>query len=1208
MSRRLCWIPVVLGAVLFLGAPATAGEGAYGPVPEGLAAVEGPAADEALAAGALEALERITTAGGDPDELLDARALLVLLGDTGLKHVAERLAEGDVGALLLPHLLHVVAAAQHPAADVLLGRAATEDRSHLRMMVAEGLGRGRTGDAPALLDRLARDEVPGVRAAALRALFALESETAVAVRQALPVDERSDLHARRLRWHRLRGCATAGLRPMTLDAWRHGITPDVRLEAAHLLILAQLAPPLAVLERIVAETGTDALGAAASRLAFGVPRRGYDPLKMRTVAILAAWHAFHHAEADDAVRQRMADRMVDWLAQPVRTDPFDKRPIPENILRLILPDLAEAVVEPTLRRLARDGFRDPQDGVILLLETLEANDAAAVLRRLLDPEASASTPTVVRIAAGGGLRTLGRVGDEVLARALLRENEEGAIRRDVVRALAGDDATWAIPLLSELASSDAGEALVHDAVAVLELRTGEEPARSFLIERLFECPDRPEVHMEHLVAPADETAFAVLERALTHRRGSLRRAALRQIHQVPALQGERALALLREYEPRSREAFARTHELQQLLYAWSALAPCEGIRWMRKNWQVFRDLDWDPIAIRTLQNVCAEEAVPAVVDLVLEKVHGGDEATPGRLLQVATTALEGRTGYRDDDLDTFWRRVLSHPDVPVVWSAVRSLDHPGRGDLTDLLLPLLDGLDTQNPRDLGRASELLDALEHQPWAKVEPGIERLVLDVDADPPLRRQAAVMLLGRASQATRSRLLTRLTSTGAGTDDPSVLRLVAHVVGTGGDAHVAETCFDVLESLVLEAFDSERELDPDEVQLHETAAHVGALARAIAFTGHAPTIDRVMGLVFEERFARFARHAIACQGRRLGPVDATASARPGPGLLLVWHRRDGVYRPMPWEVSVLLDGVKPAGDEVLAASLQTALETARSSGRLAAFPDLYLDLVLAHVRDRPSGDLVGAAEVVERFTDRAEPVGGATDFGVARSRVERFERSGRYAEATEAQARVVRILSRRAYDDEPNWNWRRERSAVDAWRGAAWAAAGRTEAAERAFAKAVARNPYDAQILQTTARARARTNADPEAALALARRARVLERRVRTLSGPSIPTADTLALVLLRQDRFAEAAAALRPVLARVKTLASMGGRFHLRYAEALAGAGDLEEAAKAILEALALEPTLEDEIRSAPLLAPLAEDGRLEELFREAEQIALEPVLD
>ncbi len=443
----------------------------------------------------------------------------------------------------------------------------------------------------------------GVRAAALRSLFALESDAAVAVRQGLPQDARSDLHARRLTWHRVRGRAGPALQDLAVATWETGRTPKERIAAAKLLANPRVQAPRAVLEAIVEELGK--VGEPPTEPDPNEPkRRAYDALDAREAAILGAWMASQHPDADEALRAAMIDRLVGWLARPVRADPLDPRPIPENLLRMVLPDFGAVLVAPTLRRLRSGRFWDPQDGVALLVEALEPSEAATVLRSLLDPDADPPVSLPVRVAAAGGLATLGVLGDETLARRLLGPTEDPAVRRDVLAAVGRDRASWAVALLGEVVARD-DPALSPAAVRALEARVEDPAARALLERHLFDGATDPSARIRVLLEKGDDEAYAVLARALGHPRSALRRAALQQMQKIPALENDRSRTLLRAYEIRSKGPRARTHEIQQVLYAWFALLPHESVAWMKAHWSEFEALDWVPVAIRSLQNLKA---------------------------------------------------------------------------------------------------------------------------------------------------------------------------------------------------------------------------------------------------------------------------------------------------------------------------------------------------------------------------------------------------------------------------------------------------------------------------------------------------------------------------------------------------------------------------------------------------------------------------
>ncbi|MHC5012564.1 MAG: hypothetical protein ACYTG6_16730, partial [Planctomycetota bacterium] len=507
--------------------------------------------------------------------------------------------------------------------------------------------------------------------------------------------------------------------------------------------------------------------------------------------------------------------------------------------------------------------------------------------------------------------------------------------------------------------------------------------------------------------------------------------------------------------------------------------------------------------------------------------------------------------------------------------------------------PLLGALDAGNADDETDVLALLDVLEHQPYERVEPDLLRLLLDPGAVPSVRWAAGSQLVGKISPDARQLLLDWLASADAETAAANVQLVVSTIVGQGGGEREAMALYVLLRDALLSHYDSEARLDPDDWAAPAVLARIAALANGIAYAEHEGAMRLVTALIFDARFARFARRAVRRQGGQLGTVDASSAARPGPPIADLVHRT-GPYRGMPAEVWQLVGSLKPLSDDVLASSLAAVLGDARDSGALSAFPDHYLDRVITALHDKSTGDRVRAAAVVEAYALRAEPVGGAVDYLTEKGRVDRLALEGRFAEAAEAQARCVRILARRAYDDEWPGSWGRERAALDALEGAALAAQGEAEAARAAFLRAVARSPYDPSILNSAAWYRALAGFELDTAGRDAARAVLLEKRA--WGEGSLPSIDTLAFVWILQRRFEEAADLLRENVERARRLS--GGRYQMRMAQALAGVGDLDGASEAVLEALAREPTIADALREDPYILPLREAGRLEPLVREA----------
>jgi hypothetical protein len=384
-----------------LGGVGGAAGGEVEPTPGYAAAAEALAAlsvSPATLARAREAVDALLARGGDAatrERAGRAHAVLLALGEAGFLAAGERLAAGAPDALAEARLLPIVAAAENPAADAFLRVAAAAPDPAPRLIAADGLAWNRTAAALPALVALARDPVPGVRVAALRGLFAIDDDGAVEARHALPLDPRPDLAARRLAWHTTRGHAAPDLLPLAEDAYEHGRSPDERVEGARLLTEAAVRAPLPLARRIVEEFGSDAAGAVLGRVRSGAPEGPYEPVRARRIAIRANWAAVFRG--DDDQKRDAIDRAVGWIANPVRVDAFDERPAPEMVLRMVLPDVGEALVAPTVRRLLAGRFADPQEGVFLLTEALSPDAAARHLGTIL--KAGPAVPTAFRVAA-----------------------------------------------------------------------------------------------------------------------------------------------------------------------------------------------------------------------------------------------------------------------------------------------------------------------------------------------------------------------------------------------------------------------------------------------------------------------------------------------------------------------------------------------------------------------------------------------------------------------------------------------------------------------------------------------------------------------------------------------------------------------------------------------------------------------------------------
>jgi tetratricopeptide (TPR) repeat protein len=289
-----------------------------------------------------------------------------------------------------------------------------------------------------------------------------------------------------------------------------------------------------------------------------------------------------------------------------------------------------------------------------------------------------------------------------------------------------------------------------------------------------------------------------------------------------------------------------------------------------------------------------------------------------------------------------------------------------------------------------------------------------------------------------------------------------------------------------------------------------------------------------------------------------------------------------------------LKAASPEETGARVARAVASAQASGRLAAFDDVYLYRLAADLHHKKHGDFAAAAAAVEDAFARTLPATGPASLRLS-DRVEWALRARRFEESAAAQREQVRAAASLGSPDADE-SWVEHRARLDFLLGAAAAAAGRPDEARDAFRRGLARAPNDPSALNTAAWVRGRAGFDLEAAEADTRRALALERRLD--DEPSIDSLDTLAYVLIRQGRFAEARDTIRPAVERIGSRGHPGGGEILWHAaQASAGAGHVGEARLFVYQALAHhEPTLESWMRADPLLEKL--HPRFDELVRDA----------
>ncbi|MDJ0976677.1 MAG: HEAT repeat domain-containing protein, partial [Planctomycetota bacterium] len=925
-------LPITLVAVAMAlalpGGKARAEEGVdYAPVPPAIAAVIADAEEQALADFALELLGQAEQSGTIAPNVDWPRSLLVMLGDAGLKAAAERLASGEASDLMKRHLLAVVAASEHPDADALLQRAAAEPLPSLRMIAAQGLGHGRTAGAVSALATLARDARSGVRASALRALFAIDSPHARAARIALPEDVVPELVTERLRRHRQVGDVGPTLRDLALRCYHDGRRARMREEAARLLARPAIGAPVETLERIVLEMGTDVLGAGVVRFALRVPARGYDSVTERRAAIEAALTLIGHDDATEAQRTLAIERAVGWIAKPVRMDPYKRDPIPEEVLRRRLPDVGPRLVEPVVKRLREGRFYLTQHGVGLLRD-LGPRTALPVFERLLgEPNTDAMHEEIALVMA-----TWGRIGGEPVATRLLAAPLEEDVRLELVEALRREPATWALPKL-KLILAKADEDMRRRARITLERRP-EPEARTWLVEDVFTRAEDVDDRLPQLLRPIDDYAWSVITRALGDPRYVFQHEALVLLAK-PAFRDARGASLLAGYAPN----MTKPRHVQDYLYALINQNPMEAVRFVRSNWDT---LPQPKSSLRLLQEIWGAAPIRAAVDLALELVKDSDDMV---LLTKAGAVLAGHAGHRDAEIGALWRKTLTLPDDDLRTSTLLNIAYKGCPDLSAELVPMLDKarkrealLGTSSELDEAvRAQHVLSAMRYQRWADVEAAVVGTILDPVAHPEVRVHAARVAIGKLSDDARTKLLGWLAGASAnpnakakGASAGGALQLrVAQAVGAGGDAAVAERLYRALFDEHTDFYKVALRLDPSHLRKTAFDRRVLALGTGVAATRHGPSVRAMVGLLFAPQYSTYASRAIRLQSdgaNRGGPAAGALRTTSLPTLL---HADDRAFAVLAPDAEALLSSLRAAPDAMLESAFRDTLEAGRRSG---------------------------------------------------------------------------------------------------------------------------------------------------------------------------------------------------------------------------------------------------------------------------------------
>ncbi|MFM8979302.1 MAG: HEAT repeat domain-containing protein [Planctomycetia bacterium] len=1103
---------------------------------------------------------------------------------------------------LLEALLAVVAGSPTPAAERVMRRAAAHGHEGVRAAAALALARSASTLSAEGLALLARDQLPGVRAAAWTALFAREDEHARGHRAHLPPDDDPALRTRRLVLHRLRnddGPLLAAVLPLAEASWQDGSSGAERLAAARWLCTyalesSPLARPLDLLLAIVRECGQGPVAATALRATAGRPVAGYEPVEERWAAVEAALAVLLRKDVPAEARTWVLERCFDWLVHPVAMDPARPDPIPEQVLWRKLPDLGAELLPHIERSLLPGGFRAPAEALRLLGE-LPPAQALPLLERLLAPGPDAA----LRAAASGALHTLGVMPSEALARRLLEPATEASIRREALSTLASTPEPWALALL-EAALSDPDPPLLDAALDALERRDGPE-ARPVLARFLLGATYPEEKlagRLARVLRPWDDVARATYRRALELPAGTpegpgvLRGTALSLAARFPAAQLAEVLPWLRALEPTLRGA----REVEAYLICLTRAAPGEALAYIRAQWDAFPVgeslASTQARALANLEAVRDPAWVAAALDLVLEKVATRRDAA---LLAHATEALRGRHGHRDGDLDAFFVRLLTAQDVDggedggaaVAARAVWALGAPGRGDLSAHLLPLL-ARQAQDTEQAHRAIALLEALEHQPMAAVEPAVAGLLFDATLYAPVRAAAGRLLAGRCSPATRAMAAAQLREASQKEHDPEVLQALARVASTGGGPLLAQGFADTLVQEVNAYLATTPPPDPFDEREDALPMRVEALAQAALRAGGEVQAEQLVRLVLAEHNLAWAESVMRmARLSHVTPDPLTALGRAGDTLGV--RLADGIEGLVPRETAEVMTGLRLVEDATLAKVLERVLADPEVRTRLARWPDaLPAKLALMLYGGFPRSQAVLAREV-----GRLAPFGSPFDVDAENQAARQAWRSGRPAEALAALQRLRALLARRGdeFDARMQGAWLGLRQLEEAWAALAEGSAD----GDARLARAAALAQDVPSLLVEFAAAGVLAGRVPAGAEAWLRRALVLDRRADGAGSPeSARLRIVLASVYVAQGRHEEALEEL------TQRLPDGTVPPRLLLARAHMGAGDAESARRMLRAALQQEPWRVAEVEADPLFAPWRADGTLAKVVKEAEE--------
>lgn len=1095
MSRTPVPPPIRIGALalaLTLAPPLAHGEDASPPPPP-VARTPAAVDPDALAARGIDDVR-----AGEPERERVGVRELVFAGEAGLRRATRELADGALPLRVRLSLLRAIAWHDTAAGEDTLAAAADDPRFEVRALVAQGLGGGRSAGGVAVLARLALDPMPGVRGAALRALFAIDRDDAVAARTALRPDTAPELRTRRLVLHRLRGDAAPAVLALARRAYLTGTTSDERFAGARLALRGADGCDSSLRRLVIAQYGVAPWLSFLVRRLLHAPPVEVHPALARLAAAEALVAELGRPGTEPSVRASLVRLAVHWLARPARVE---HRQVDEEAKALLfgaLPDLARddpertTLVEEVVRRLRAAAFENPADAIRLLLPLGEAT-ALPALCSLVDPHLLRAELTHV----SGALRDLRRTGGLETARVLVARERPDDIRTDGVQALAGEP--WSV--VGELASAllaDASDAVASQTATMLLARK-EPQARALLEAALLDGAWRAheEGVLHELVRPADAAAYALLNRLLRDGSRDVRHAVFEELGAAGSpLRGPRALELVTHEMKRPGPGV----DVAMIAKALTMLDGQAAVRYVREQWATF---PVPPVLMRDLQVVAHVDALDFALEIAAKAADDDDS-----MLAAVATVLMGPAATDTTRTDRFWRRLLSKGSASLRDAAVRALAGVDHGPMSVYLIPFL-----------ADATQLATSRTYAIAAIARGGeplplnlLWKLASDRLEDELLRDECAKALVEAAGDDVREQATAWLEGSTVETNE--VLRSIGRLAGTRATPDRVRRLVALFRAALAARFAHPpyaRALDEEDASRE---LRVGALALAVATTNDPAALSTLTDALLDPVFARYqleSRRAFALDhGGGGGPL----TAGDDPLELDVALRLDGIGEtdtprpPVPSEVVSIVEARVFVDAVAGRAEIAGRLVRARDDGTLAAFDDLFVAWLARRLAGLAPHDVHRAVPAgLPLPGDLTLPAPARCDGPeatyLAGACSERAEWEGRFdvaatlaQESLRADARcgIVDLPPSRWLDRSrtPRPSWQAARARLDLLHAGARAQAGRVDEARALCTAALDRVPRDARVHVESAHVRLVAGFDLEAALAAAERGLDLDRR--------------------------------------------------------------------------------------------------------------------